>query len=301
MIIYSLFYNENPDLFLHKVRSRDKSNNGNDREKDKKRKRSDSVCRRIGHEPRPATQQVTGAWLAARGDGSTTMPKVDASSMASMLSALRSMHVDRLLPLHVFQNNNWVSRLIAGIKALQPHMEKTQALPLTANLLHKAIGVPHCEQGTDNLNLSVALIVSEQTLVIHTRNFINTKLTRRHISFASNEQYAILHVKRSKTDTEFKGVDICLAATNDGICPVSALHSMRSRLIEAFIPDGEKFTGHSLRRGAAQTASDLGIGSEDIKALGRWTSQWLRLYFTTNASQRLALSQRFLTGVPPHS
>jgi hypothetical protein len=44
-------------------------------------------------------------------------------------------------------------------------------------------------------------------------DFINTKLTRSDITFDECYEYAILRLKRSKTDTNHKGIGIILAAT----------------------------------------------------------------------------------------
>ena len=39
------------------------------------------------------------------------------------------------------------------------------------------------------------------------------------------------------------------------------------------------FNGHSFRRGAAQHASDNGLGDDDIKILRRWTLEAFKQYF----------------------
>ena len=56
--------------------------------------------------------------------------------------------------------------------------------------------------------------------------FAETGLTRSDISFAEGDQYAILRLKRSKTDTEYTGVQIILAATGKPTCPVAALRRL---------------------------------------------------------------------------
>lgn len=56
------------------------------------------------------------------------------------------------------------------------------------------------------------------------------------------------------------------------------------------------FAGHSPRRGAAQHASDNGILDEDIKRLGRWSSEAFRGYFNTSNAYKFLLNKRFLTG-----
>jgi hypothetical protein len=57
-----------------------------------------------------------------------------------------------------------------------------------------------------------------------------------------------------------------------------------------------KYAGHSLRRGAAQHASDNGILDEDIKRLGRWNSQAFKGYFSTSMVYKFMLNRRFATG-----
>jgi len=59
-----------------------------------------------------------------------------------------------------------------------------------------------------------------------TQNFINTKLTRSDITFDEDLEYAILHLKQSKTNYNHKGVEIVLAATYDQTCLVTALHQL---------------------------------------------------------------------------
>lgn len=56
--------------------------------------------------------------------------------------------------------------------------------------------------------------------------FAQTGLTRSDISFAKKDQYAILYLKRSKTNTEHTWVQIILAVTRERICPVAALRQL---------------------------------------------------------------------------
>lgn len=53
--------------------------------------------------------------------------------------------------------------------------------------------------------------------------FAETSFTRSDISFAKGDQYAILHLKRSKTNTEHTGVQIILKVTCKQTCSVIAL------------------------------------------------------------------------------
>ena len=151
------------------------------------------------------------------------------------------------------------------------------------------------------------------------------KPTRGDISFAENDQFAILRLKRSKTDVDHKGVQIMLAATNNHTCPVRALRHLfqtdiqlpqaplfrvgtaftkqtvitilRKRLIAAEIPD-PGYSGHSFRRGAAQHAADNGMLKENIQKLGRWTSNAFQLYFETSQASVFNLNLSFQKGMP---
>ena len=76
---------------------------------------------------------------------------------------------------------------------------------------------------------------------------------------------------------------------------------MRTKMDQAGM--STDFNGHSFRRGAAQHASDNGLGDDDIKTLGRWTSEAFKRYFTADLHQRYLLTRRFLlkdTSFLPH-
>lgn len=59
--------------------------------------------------------------------------------------------------------------------------------------------------------------------VLKKTSFSKTKVIRSDVSFAEGNQYAVLRLKESKTDTKHTGVQIILAATGERICPVAAL------------------------------------------------------------------------------
>jgi hypothetical protein len=117
-------------------------------------------------------------------------------------------------------------------------------------------------------------------------DFINTKLTRSDITFDERYEYAILRLKRSKTDTDHKGIEIIFAATHTQICPVSALrrlflidkqpstaplfrsssgafdyeffvNTLRAYLLKIDDPRPSRYSGHGFRRGAAQPPQGL--------------------------------------------
>jgi hypothetical protein len=285
--------------------------------------------------PWPANENVLAEWLSLRARGSTTERALKPDTLQSYLSALRSVHVDRRLPTDVFQSE-WLYRIITGIRRLTPYEFKTRAAPITLDILEK---ITSAEPPTvDELNLDTACKVAFAGFLrsgeflhddrLDRETFENTSLTRSDITFAENDEYARLRLKRSKTDTLFKGVDILLAATGTPTCPVYALRQLfhldprpenaplfsltngnftyntfvptiQERIRRAGIPNPTLYKGHSFRRGAAQQASNNGLPEADIQALGRWTSQAFKAYFKTIDSQRYNLSVRFLTGHSP--
>jgi hypothetical protein len=141
---------------------------------------------------------------------------------------------------------------------------------------------------------------------------------RGDISLRTN--YVVLRLRYSKTDIEKKDVDILFAVTDDDLYPVEIfrflfgadpqpdtapffrlqrggfpksylIDRIRSRLRAAGI-DLTSYSGHSLRRRAAQEAANKGLPEQEIQLLGRWKSNAVRLYYSTPTAQRLALSKK---------
>ena len=102
--------------------------------------------------------------------------------------------------------------------------------------------------------------------------FAETGLTRSDISFAEGDQYAILRLKRSKTDTEHTGVQIILAATGEPTCRLAALRRL-------FIQDQRppnaplfRLQSSAFSRQAVVNILKQRMLDESIQRLGRWTS-----------------------------
>ena len=191
----------------------------------------------------PAPAQLLEEWVAARGEGSSDsyLSRLKPESIIQALSALRSVHVDRGLPLLVFDNNDRLSRIIAGIRRLQPFRETKQAEPLTRSILQQitdpATWPERGPEGPLNLNVTTALICAfagflragEYTNTIEEyRNkatFESTCLTRSDVTFSEGNDHAILRLKRTKT-SPFKEVEVILPAIDAPDCPVRALQRL---------------------------------------------------------------------------
>ena len=141
----------------------------------------------------------------------------------------------------------------------------------------------------------------------------------------------LLHLPSSKSDPFRKGVSIPLSKSSDTTCPVSALQLLFQRypkpnqnplfcrtqgafdrkwilskisqtlLLAGINPKG--YSGHSFRRGAANSALKAGISRTDIMQMGRWKSDSIDRYFSASANHTLlfSLSKKLHTHPGPSS
>lgn len=129
------------------------------------------------------------------------------------------------------------------------------------------------------------------------------------VAISENRQVVRVFLKRSKTDQFGRGTEVFFQATDDELCPVSALgayvvrrgtaqgpffctaagaaltkarfvEQVRSALTRAGIPLSG-YSGHSFRIGAATTASQAGVPDSVIQLLGRWSSPAFLGYIRT--------------------
>jgi hypothetical protein len=142
------------------------------------------------------------------------------------------------------------------------------------------------------------------------------RLSRGSVQFVHNG--VLLQLPASKSDPFRKGVSIPLSPSGDSICPVAALHNLFDRypkpasaplfcrlcgpfdrawalrkvsqalLFAGINPTG--FTGHSFRRGAANSALKAGIARTDIMKMGRWKSDSIDRYFSVAGNNALLFS-----------
>ena len=156
--------------------------------------------------------------------------------------------------------------------------------------------------------------------------FAETGLTKSVISFAEVDQYTMLPLKQSKTDTEHSRVQIIVAATGERTCPVASLRRLfiqnprqanalifrlqsaafsrqgvvnilKQRIAAADFFESNYF-GHSFRKRAAQHAADHYMLDKSIQRLGRLNSNAFKLYFTTTPETLFNLNLSFQKGIP---
>lgn len=209
-------------------------------------------------------------------------------------------------------------------------------MPITKDIFEKITAQP--TRSLEDLNIDAAFKIAWTGFlrlgeITHTvtelkkkSTFVETHTTRSDISFAEGDQYAVLRLKRSKTDVDHSGVQIMLAATGKATCPVAAFRrlfqadpqptnvslfglgsgacsrqgviaALRKRLVQAGIKE-TGFLGHSFCKGAAQYA-DQGMLDESIQRLGRWTSNTFKLYFKSSPATLYNLNLSFQKSIPP--
>jgi hypothetical protein len=110
-------------------------------------------CSQVGLSAWPASEYALAEWITGRATGRPLMPfqnKVKPETIASMLSALRSVHVDRRYPLAPFESP-WLKRILDGIKRCQPDTETRKAEPISRLTLERT--VKSCSNSVQDLDL----------------------------------------------------------------------------------------------------------------------------------------------------
>ena len=139
----------------------------------------------------------------------------------------------------------------------------------------------------------------------------------RHLTFADDGTSMTLHVPVTKT-AQISGMDVAYRASGDALCPIAAwrayrahrqsagpdepllltrartalrkqdlVQQLRTTLRCAGITDEaalQRFSGHSFRRGGAQTLHRGGMSKADVKSAGRWKSNAVDRYLDTSAA-----------------
>ena len=236
--------------------------------------------------------------------------------MRHYLAAMRSHHVARRWDVTPFESLTLL-RIVNGAARLYAK-PKTARLTITMDILRRITAAP--AKSKLELNLRACYLVAfagfmrmgeltyTERETLDGKEFFRTKITRSCVRFSANYDHATILLKRSKTDVDHEGVTILLAATFNSTCPVQALRDLfsgdprrsddplfnwngsaftKSRLQAALNKallthgiDPASYRLHSFRKGAAQHAVDSGMREDQVMALGGWSSQAFRVYFT---------------------
>ena len=251
------------------------------------------------------------------------------------LIGIKNRHVEEGLPTDVF-NDPRLKRILRGaIRLLGPTPTRERGeieRPLLLGMLNSL-----SDSTFDHVNLRAAFTVAfaaflragELTWSKWNPDNHTTHLSRGSVTFLENGTGVLLQLPRSKTDPLGKGTTIPLAPANDLACPVASLRTLFSRyprpatdplftrlvgpfdkdwfevsIKQAILHTGRDpstFSGHSFRRGAANSAIAAGISKEEIKELGRWKSSAINRYITPKSSVDLRLASNRKLHLAPSS
>ena len=238
---------------------------------------------------------------------------------------MRSAHVDiGYKALGVFHHPQ-LKRIIAGSRRLRGEAGTQERHPITKDLLLRILS--HLDQNTQSgatlyaafcLAFAAFLRIGEFTYTardLQAEDFGDWFLTRRSVRL--HEDHLELTLPASKTDPFRRGVTLTVAASGDEACAVKALHHLfrwetssdsplfqiegaftrtavtnHLRQILTSLGVQGHYSGHSFRRGAATSAREAGLSSDEIQLLGRWKSDAYRLYIVTHPARILAVSRR---------
>jgi hypothetical protein len=271
-----------------------------------------------GHPALPATFLSLASWIADTLDSGRAKPE----TVETYLIGIKNHHIENGAPTTVFEDPR-IKRLlrgalrIFGAKPIRPRDEIER--PLLTSMLRTLDLNRH-----DHVNLRAAFTVAfaaflrsgELTWDTWDHNSHHLHLSRGSVQFIKNG--AILLLPRSKTDPFGKGTPIVLSPAPDEACPIRALKTLFSRyptanttplfnrlagpfnqswfvasLKDAILASGHDpshFSGHSFRRGAANSAVAAGLSKDELKELGRWKSDAVNRYLTSESSTQLRLA-----------
>ncbi|RXK39088.1 hypothetical protein M231_03593 [Tremella mesenterica] len=227
-----------------------------------------------------------------------------------------------------------VQRVITGANRFHGVNVKPQPLPITLPILRAVVKEIRENVGLyGGVSTALALVacytvgfacfmrMGELTYTSFDHQF---DLSRSAITIDDHGNPSLLRLSASKTDPFRIGISIPIPKGPTDICPVRHLRrwmiATRSRphdpplltlgndlnfpkskvvnyltkaLTNAGYP-GHKFSGHSLRRGAATWAASVGMSATQIQTLGRWSSDAYKLYVDAGPRSHLEAGRRLL-------
>lgn len=282
----------------------------------------------------PATADRVGVWIAHEARRSVLSGKgLFKKTLKRKLFALLSWHKDLGMATDGVTSPR-VERVIVGANRFHGVRVKEQPLTITLPILRKVLEVirmhPELYGGrvgslaliaAFTLGFACFMRMGEITYSVFDARF---DLCRTSITFGENGNPCLLKIPASKTDVFRQGVVMTVPTGPTEVCPVRALcrymiatflrapteplfqlHGRKfpkgtvvgylgKALREAGYP-AQKFTGHSLRRGAATWAASIGMSATDIQTLGRWNSDCYRLYIDAGPNDHLRAGKRLLS------
>jgi hypothetical protein len=255
-----------------------------------------------------------------------------ASTIRVYLSAVRSMHVFAGVPYPTE-----MLRVRLALKgAVRQTPQPVRKLPITIDILKQML--KNAKHRFDSLLLTSVMTLaffgclrlSEFCLPDTTKFSSNLHVCMSDVNIDLKTKTLTLFLRRSKTDSDNKGVSIYIGCSREptccAFCSMCAYLKFRNTIIPNnddaplfLLPGGTVlaknymisitrlllcmsgynpalYSGHSFRAGAATTAGDSGFKDWELKMLGRWKSSAYNIYLrnpkvTVSFASRLVSSE----------
>lgn len=251
------------------------------------------------------------------------------STIRSYLAGVRSFHVESGFP-DPTENAKLLHRMLQGVRRVQGQASKPK-MPVTLALLERLASFIDWSSH-DQAMLFASWCVASGGLLRSGEftSFSGNPaplLRNRNLSALRCDGgflFRSLHLEASKADPFRKGVDIVLGHSPSRANALNAMAAYdRLRPPQARVPDAPlfafangqplsksacvdslraavqvlgldsgAFSGHSFRRGGAQSLRDAGVPDHLIQVIGRWASDAYKLYLTTAPRHVAALASR---------
>jgi hypothetical protein len=279
----------------------------------------------------PAPSDRVSIWIAHEAkrivDGGGALYK---KSLKRKIQGLLSWHKDLGLDTSGVVSSR-VNRVITGANKYHGLQVKAQPLPITLPILQKLLLVIHDNMSIFGGRQQALALIAAFTLGFACFMRMG-ELT--YASFDERFDLGIGSVKLSHTTTSYVklpasktdvfriGVTTTIPIGPADVCSVRALSRylrevppspsgalfhlnnspftkgrvvgyLSKALMEAGYP-AHRFSGHSLRRGAATWAASIGMAGKEIQTLGRWNSDCYKLYIDAGPDNHLQYGKRLL-------
>lgn len=286
-----------------------------------------TFCDRHGFTAVPASEETLSLFVAFLAD------RLKPQSIKVYLAGVRALHISHGIhnPLtHTIK----LHQTLRGIERVHSSPAK-QKLPITFDLLCrlKYFIDPHSEDDTvywAALTTAHFLLLraGEFTVTSKTSYDIETLLRLQDVNLhttQTGDEYAALHLRKSKTDQQHRGVVLYVGHAHHTVCAVCALKinlrlqharpratpsdplfrlssglplarrdltTFLSTLLRLVGLDPHHYSGHSFRIGGATSATIAGLNDYEIKLLGRWSSDCYKRYIRSPLSLFLKVAPR---------
>ena len=295
---------------------------------DSAQKRYLDFCELYGVVPWPADEDTLLLYVAyLHKEG------IKGTSIRVYLAAVRSLHVMKGLD----PPYDGYYRLKLAIKCVMGECPPKEKLPITLDIMQKMLTVVN--DSFDDIMFWAAatlahfgmLRVSEFT-VSSLGGCSTTGMIPQDITFHNDCDgvYMLVIIRRSKTDVQNRGVQLCIGCTGLSVCAHCAvfrylarrrscgfsveqplflfrngtgltrsLFVKRTRLCLSLVGiNDQAYSSHSYRVGGATTAAAAGLADWEIKLMGRWSSEAYLRYIKTPMTVRAGFARRMCLPSP---